>query len=70
MAAMAPSTSPHLWRTASTHRTSDGTVRYQSCPRGRWRVLRDQARRVTAVLLQVRSAPVHRRAYDDAGAKG
>jgi hypothetical protein len=59
-----------LWRTTSAHRTSDGTVRYQSCPCGRWRVVRDRAGEVAAVLVEVRSAPVHRRAHDDTGVPG
>lgn len=29
----------HSWRTHSTHLTSDGLVRYQSCSCGRWRIL-------------------------------
>lgn len=54
MAAMPPSTSRHLWRTTSAHRTSGGTVFYQSCPCGRWRVVREQVRGAAAVLVEVR----------------
>lgn len=30
----------HVWRTRSRHPTSNGTVSYQSCDCGLWRVLR------------------------------
>lgn len=29
----------HLWRTRSTHATSEGLVTYQSCACGRWRIV-------------------------------
>jgi hypothetical protein len=28
----------HHWRVRSTHSTSEGTVRYETCACGRWRV--------------------------------
>ncbi|WP_406108088.1 hypothetical protein [Micromonospora globbae] len=28
----------HVWRTRSRHRTSEGTVHYQSCHCGLWRI--------------------------------
>jgi hypothetical protein len=30
----------HHWQTASEHTTSQGRLAYQSCPCGRWRILR------------------------------
>ena len=32
-----------IWTTVSTHRTSEGTVRYQRGPSGQWRILRRSA---------------------------
>ncbi len=29
----------HIWRTRSTHPTSEGLVTYQACACGRWRIL-------------------------------
>ena len=33
----------HLWTLTSEHRVSDGRLRYESCPCGRWRIRLDAA---------------------------
>ncbi len=70
MFAMAPSTSRHMWRTTSAHRTSSGTVRYQSCPCGFWRIAQDHAYGAPAILSEIDSEPASLPAYDGTEAKG
>ncbi|WP_170304473.1 hypothetical protein [Microlunatus speluncae] len=42
----------HQWQTNSEHSTSEGRISYQSCPCGRWRVLRHHD--LTTVLAAAR----------------
>ncbi|MEV6813256.1 hypothetical protein [Micromonospora sp. NPDC051296] len=51
----------HVWRTRSRHRTSEGTLHYQSCHCGRWRI---RAGRTAGTLVETGPcdpgiAPVH-----------
>ncbi|WP_189330600.1 hypothetical protein [Actinoplanes ianthinogenes] len=42
----------HAWQTRSTHATSEGLVRYQSCACcGRWRLVVDRVRTTTAIRV-------------------
>jgi hypothetical protein len=50
-------THTHHWTTKSRHRTSQGTIGYQHCTCGRWRIHRDttvHAPETVAVLRSVR----------------
>ncbi|MFD2762656.1 hypothetical protein [Micromonospora eburnea] len=41
----------HVWRTRSRHRTSEGTVYYQFCHCGRWRI---RAGRQAGIPVEIR----------------
>lgn len=47
----------HVWRTRSRHRTSEGTLHYQSCHCGRWRI---RVGRETGVPVETRPLPTYR----------
>ncbi|MFC7547255.1 hypothetical protein [Plantactinospora sp. GCM10030261] len=49
----------HSWRTRSRHHSVDGTVRYQSCHCGAWRVVLvpDEERILADAIGSVRAEP-------------
>lgn len=47
----------HVWRTRSRHRTSEGTVYYQSCHCGLWRI---RTGRPDGTRAETRPRPTYR----------
>jgi hypothetical protein len=57
MPGMASSAPRHTWQTVSTHRTSEGRLRYQTCPCGRWQLTVEQAAIAVTIPVNVRPEP-------------